>query len=260
MATFIRSEYIFGPIISRRLGRSLGVNITPINGKICNFDCIYCECGWNADARNNNKFPTSAEIKTALKDTLQNMKENHQEFDVITFSGNGEPTLNPEFNQIIDDTIELRDKFFPNVKISVLSNATKLNNDNVFEALLKIENPILKIDSANIETLIKINKPTNKNFSIENVVRGMQRFNGNFIMQTIFLRGKLNGENIDNTTDEELLGLIDIIKQTRPRQIMIYPIDRETPAQDLIKLDKKEMQRLAKIISQEQFDVLASGI
>ena len=259
MATFLRNEYIFGPIISRRLGRSLGVNITPLNRKVCSFNCIYCECGWNALASSANNFPTREEIKLALEDKLKEMKQKEQDFDSITFSGNGEPTLHPDFHNIIDDTIGIRNKLFPNVKITVLSNSTNLHKDSVVSALKKIENPILKIDSANIETLRKINQPTSKTFSIEKIVSGMKQFDGDFIMQTMFLKGEHNGNFIDNTSEEEVNGLIEVMRETRPRLIMIYPIDRETPAQNLVKLDKVEMLRLENMISKAGFNVVASG-
>ena len=281
MLSKLRNNYIFGPITSRRLGISLGVNVLPNTIKICNFNCVYCECGWNSDYEKsdnlnnkfNNKFPTKEEIKTQLEETLLQLSKECQVLDTITFSGNGEPTLNPEFSEIIDDTILLRNKYFSNVKISVLSNSTMLQSQEVVAALKKIDNPILKLDSANIETLKKINLAKNnnvinnnlinndgiKNFSskntVEKIIDGMKRFGGDFILQIMFLRGENNGDIFDNTTDMEISNLLTVMQETQPRQVMIYPIDRETPAKNLIKLDKVEMERIAEIIKNSGFNV-----
>ncbi len=257
MSTILRKNYVFGPIISRRLGHSLGINISPVENKICNFNCVYCECGWNKSYEKH--FPTHKEIKEQLEEKLIEAKKNNTIIDVITFSGNGEPTLNPDFLEIINDTIELRNKFFPNVKISVLSNATNLDNPKVIEALKKIENPILKLDSANIETLKLINQP-NINITIEKIVAGMQKFNGNFILQIMFIRGEYNNKQFDNTTEKEIKDMIELMKKTNPRQVMIYPIDRETPAKNLVKLNSKEMKRIYNIIKDAGYNVLAVGI
>lgn len=275
MPTILRNTYVFGPIHSRRLGTSLGINVLPTIKKVCNFNCIYCECGWNDKNIIENPldmtFPTPDEIKIQLENILHELSQSKKEIDVITFSGNGEPTLHPDFYEIICNTIDTRNKYYPKAKISVLSNSTMLLKKNVFEALIKIENPILKIDSANIETLEKINLQNIKNIfkdennptlskrkiSIEKIIAGMKQFNGNFIMQTMFLRSIENGKiAIDNTTEEEIQGLINVMTETNPRQIMIYPIDRETPAKNLIKLDTNEMQRIADTITKAGFNVM----
>ena len=271
MLSKLRNSYIFGPVISRRLGISLGVNVLPNSNKICNFNCVYCECGWNSDYKksdenkfSSNEFPSRKEIKIQLEEVLSQMSNEHQNLDTITFSGNGEPTLNPEFLEIIDDTILLRNKYFPNIKISVLSNSTMLHSPKIVEALSKIENPILKLDSANIETIEKINLPKNnnltKNFNnkitLEKIIDGMKQFNGNFILQIMFLRGENNGDIFDNTTDAEISNLLTVMQETKPRQIMIYSIDRATPAQNLVKLDKTEMERIAKKIENIGFNVM----
>jgi wyosine [tRNA(Phe)-imidazoG37] synthetase (radical SAM superfamily) len=178
-----------------------------------------------------------------------------KKLDVITFSGNGEPTLHPDFAGIIDDTIAVRNEYAPNAKVSVLSNATNLLKPAVFAALQKVDNPILKLDSAIIETLNRINLPVH-NISIADIISGMQQFNGNFILQTMFLRGEHNGKSIDNTTETELKALLACLEATHPRQVMIYPIDRDTPADSLVKLSQSEMQAIAATISEAGFNVL----
>lgn len=258
MSTILRNSYVFGPIISRRLGHSLGVNASPVENKICNFNCVYCECGWNNSSK--QQFPTAQEIKQQLEEKLKEVKTNNIPIDVITFSGNGEPTLNPNFTEIIDETIKIRNLLYPNIKISVLSNATNLHNPEVLKALKKVDNPILKLDSAFDDTLNAINQPISKTITVEKIVSGMKQFNGNFILQIMFIKGTWNNKVFDNTTAKEINALLDIMKQTKPRQVMIYPIDRETPAKDLVKLDRSEMRRISKIIEEAGYNVLAVGI
>ncbi len=256
MATILFNEIVFGPIHSRRLGISLGVNLLPTAGKICTFDCIYCECGFNADRRTVVCIPTREEVKIALEKKLQSMSENP---DVITFSGNGEPTVHPDFANIIDDTIELRNKYFPVAKISVLSNASMICKEDVFKALNKIENNILKLDSPFDDKIQLIDQPNSPSFNVKELVDCMKRFNGNLIIQTMFLRGLYNGKSVDNTSEEEVNDLIDIYKEVHPKQIMIYTIDRETPAKQLEKVPLEELNIIAEKIRKAGFDVSVSG-
>jgi wyosine [tRNA(Phe)-imidazoG37] synthetase (radical SAM superfamily) len=273
MATILRESFIFGPVQSRRLGISLGINILPIEKKICNYNCVYCECGWNnqSDLEISDtkiKFPQRLEIAEQLKLKLTDIVNHNESIDVITFSGNGEPTLHPDFLGIIEDTISIRNDLFPSAKISVLSNATNLQKQSVIDALLKVDNPILKLDSANILTLQNINLPKIKNefgvmgkqitrkITVEKIADGMKKFDGNFIMQIMFLRGENDYKIFDNTTDDEINSLIKIMKLTNPRQVMIYPIDRETPSKSLIKLNSDEMKSIADKISKNGFNVM----
>ena len=184
---------------------------------------------------------------------------NEKHLDVITFAGNGEPTLHPYFSEIIDETIQIRDKYFPNAKISVLSNATTLHKDSVIEALSKVDNNILKLDSGLLDTVKLIDQPVSSNFSIENVINGMLRFNGNFIMQTMFLRGEFNGNRIDNTTPNEINAWLEIVKSTQPKQIMIYSIDRDTPVETLEKVSKQELTEIAQKAEELGFNIMVAG-
>jgi len=264
MPTILRTSYVFGPVKSRRLGTSLGINILPIGKKICSFNCIYCECGWNdADVNENaiqdfSVFPKQEVIKYELESTLTEINNSDIMLDVITFSGNGEPTLHPNFAEIIDDTIELKNKFVPNTHIAVLSNSTNLHNEKIVSALKKIEKPILKLDSANTNTFNKMNMfgMRENNFLINKIIEGMKKFEGNFIFQIMFLRSFIDGKTIDNTTDSEVEDLIKVLKETQPKQVMIYPVDRQTPAKNLIKLDKDEMIKIATKIEKSGFNVL----
>jgi wyosine [tRNA(Phe)-imidazoG37] synthetase (radical SAM superfamily) len=237
------NEPVFGPIHSRRLGISLGINLLPTESKLCNFDCIYCECGWNTKAE-KKKFNLRNEIKKHLESRLKIMKSENKYPDSITFSGNGEPTMHPEFAEIIDDTIMLRNKYAPAAKISVLSNATMIANANVVAALLKVDNAILKLDSGIDETARLINKPQ-FSYSIDKIIEYMQNLKKQMILQTMFLRGTYDGKDVDNTTETEINAWLDAIKRIEPREIMIYTIDRKTPADNLQKLSFAELDKIA---------------
>lgn len=242
---------IFGPIKSRRLGVSLGVNLTPDDGKICSFDCLYCEAGFNAQGPGTTGFPSREKVACMLESRLKNMSEAGEPLDVITFSGNGEPTLHPDFAAVIDDTIRLRDLYYPCAKVSVLSNSTRLDRADVCGALLKVDNNILKLDSALTGTIRLIDRPCSPSFTAERVIDEMSRFNGQCVVQTMFLRGEYNGRTIDNTVDAEVEALIEAYKRIAPREIMIYSIDRKTPAEGLEKISKEELERIGERIRRE---------
>lgn len=240
-------ETIFGPIHSRRLGSSLGVNLSPRDGKICSFDCLYCEAGFNAQGPGTTGFPSREEVYDRLREKLIELKEQGKPLDVITFSGNGEPTLHPRFGEIIDDTISLRNEFFPEVKISVLSNSTRLESPAVCDALKRVDNNILKLDSAIESTMRKIDRPGSREFTVKRVIEQLKQFSGQGIIQTMLLRG----EGLDNTTDDEINALIEAYKQIRPRSIMIYSIDRKTPDETLRAVGKEELTEIALRIEKE---------
>ena len=242
--TSLYDNIIFGPIRSRRLGLSLGVNLLPIDSKLCSFDCIYCECGWNDEHPGKRRFNSRDDVREMLDTTLAKMVGEGTPPDVITFAGNGEPTLHPEFEQIINDTIALRDKHCPSAKVSVLSNATQIHRDDVRRALLRVDNNILKLDSAFNETVQLINKPQGA-YTVERTVELLKMFNGELIVQTMFLRGEYLGKRVDNTTNEEVEAWLRLIKEIAPKQVMVYSLDRDTPCQTLEKVEKEELRAIA---------------
>ena len=244
----IREETVFGPIFSRRLGSSLGINLLPEKGKICNFDCIYCECGWNRDGRNDTVLPTAEKVRNDLGRMLQKLEKENTPVDSITFSGDGEPTINPEFPQIIDDTLSLRDQYYPSAKVSVLSNATRVHIPEVFNALRKVDNPIMKIDAPTNELAEKINMPA-PGYDLARVVEALKQFGGDFVLQTCMLKG--NG--FDSSIPEVILPMMDIVRLLRPREWMVYTIDRATPMQGLEKFSPQEMKALVQPIIDEGF-------
>lgn len=235
MSTVIYPSPIFGPVNSRRLGLSLGINLMPADGKVCTFDCIYCECGFNKDRRPKLRRPTREEVSVALESKLRGMAEAGRLPDVLTFAGNGEPTAHPHFREIIEDTIALRNRFCPAAKVSVLSNATMAAHPDVHEALMRVDNNILKIDTVDQTYINKVDRPVVKGYDIRQVIETLRSFNGHVIIQTMFLRGFIDGENVDNTGEEYVRPWLDAISYIRPQQVMIYTIDRETPDQDLLK-------------------------
>ncbi|MDR3181207.1 MAG: radical SAM protein [Prevotellaceae bacterium] len=252
------SDIIFGPIQSRRLGVSLGINLLPLHGKWCNFDCIYCECGWNNEGLVDKLFPSWRGVHKALEAKLQVLAAEKQLPDAITFSGNGEPTIHPQFARIVNDVLALRNRFAPAAKVCVLSNATTLMRDDVFAALQKTDCPILKLDAARTETAKRMNNPSG-HYTVEQVVAAMQRFHHEFILQTMFLRGEYGGAFIDNTTPDELGPWLDVVSLLRPREVMIYTIDRKTPAPGLQKIPLHELEQIAEQVKQMGIPVRVSG-
>lgn len=246
----LREEVVFGPIKSRRLGWSLGINLLPTKGKICNFDCIYCECGWNADGRDDTKLPSAAEVRSALETKLADILLEGTRVDSITFSGDGEPTLNPDFARIIDDTIALRDIYCPQAKVSVLTNATKLLSDTVFGALRKVDAPILKLDAPTDERARKINGAL-PSFRVDDVVKGMKRFEGDFILQTMFLKS----DDFDSLEPQMLAKWMDIVRELRPRLIMAYTIARPTPQSGLSAFSAAQIREALKPLEDEGFKI-----
>ena len=247
-------DIVFGPIFSRRLGSSLGVNILPSKGKLCNFDCVYCECGWNKDGVAERVFPTLADIEEALEKKMADLASEGKRVDSITFSGNGEPTMHPDFPKIIDITLRCRDRYFPDAKVSVLSNAVLVGRPSVAEALKKVDNPILKIDASTDSLVQKINKPVG-HYRLESVVEALKGFNGDFILQTMFLRSP----DFDTASPEALAGWMEIVREIRPREIMVYTIDRETPDKSLGKYTVEEMTAFVQPLLDEGFKIQIRG-
>lgn len=240
------NDLVFGPLKSRRLGISLGVNLMPKAGKICSFDCIYCECGWNDDAKAAHLTrPTREAIANALELKLKELHGTPIEPESITFSGNGEPTLHPDFPEIVDDTIRLRDQYCPEAVISVLSNGTTIAHPKVFEALNRIENNILKLDGGTTDCIEAINLPNFK-FDLKKYIGQLKQFDGKLTIQTLFLRGEHNGKTIDNTTEEEVSLWLEHLKTIRPKNVMMYVIERATPEENLEKISKAELESIAK--------------
>jgi wyosine [tRNA(Phe)-imidazoG37] synthetase (radical SAM superfamily) len=243
MSTVIYPSPIFGPVHSRRLGISLGINLLPADGKVCSFDCIYCECGFNADHRPTLPMPTRELVAQKLEEKLQQMTTDGQLPDVLTFAGNGEPTCHPHFPEIIDDTIRLRNQYCPKAKVSVLSNSTMIHRQQVHDALMRVDNNILKLDTVNMIYINKVDRP-NGIYDVQTIIDRMKVFNGHIIIQTMFMRGDYNGESVDNTGEAFVAPWLEAVKAIKPQQVMVYTIDRETPAQGLLKASHEQLDNI----------------
>ena len=245
---------VFGPIHSRRLGSSLGINLLPEHGKLCNFDCIYCECGWNRDGRGDRTMPAASDVAKALEAKLSECSAQGVKIDSITFSGHGEPTLNPDFPEIISETLRLRDVFYPQAKVSVLSNATTVCRKEIFEALCKVDNPIMKLDASTMDGVKIVNRPAG-HYDIEEIIAGLEQFGGNFILQTMFLASP----TFDTSAETNLKGWMDIVRRLKPREVMVYTLDRETPEKDLVKFTEDRMREAVKPLVDEGFMIQIRG-
>ena len=253
MSTVIYPSPIFGPVHSRRLGTSLGINLLPADGKVCTFDCIYCECGFNADHRPTQPMPTRQQVATALEERLQLMQQNGPTPDVLTFAGNGEPTANPAFPQIIDDTLRLRDRYFPHARVSVLSNATLTLRPEVHAALMRVDNNIQKLDTVSPLYINKVDRPTG-HYDVEAIIERLKAFHGHVIIQTMFL----HGPDVSNTTDDYVNPWIQAVAEIAPQQVMIYTIDRETPDTSLSKATPQELDAIAEKVRTAGIDCQVS--
>ena len=257
MSTIIYPSPIFGPVHSRRLGVSLGINLLPPDGKVCSFDYIYCECGFNEAHRPEQPLPTREEVAKALEQKLQQMQADGQLPDVLTFAGNGEPTCHPHFPEIIDDTIRLRDQYCPQARVSVLSNATLIHRQAVHDALMRVDNNILKLDTVSADYIRLVDHPQGT-YDVAQVVERMKAFDGHIIIQTMFMQGDCGGESVDNTTDDYVLPWLQAVKAIRPQQVMVYTIDRETPTPGLRKATHEQLDRIASLVKAEGIPCTAS--
>ena len=243
MSTIIYPSPIFGPVHSRRLGISLGINLLPADGKVCSFDCIYCECGFNEDHRPSLPLPTREEVAQKLEAKLRQMVADGQLPDVLTFAGNGEPTCHPHFAEIIADTIRLRNQYCPKAKVSVLSNSTMIHRPQVHDALMQVDNNILKLDTVDPDYINKVDHP-NGTYDVHLIIDRLKAFQGHVIIQTMFMRGECKGESVDNTGDAYVTPWLEAVKAIAPQQVMIYTIDRETPTQGLLKATHEQLDQI----------------
>ena len=250
MATFLWDDIVFGPIHSRRVGRSLGINLLPREAKVCTFDCVYCECGGLKRGASKHPLPTLVEVREAIEGKFSLLAASGQGIDSISFTGNGEPTLHPDFAAIIDIILAARDKFFPEAVVSVFSNATRLNRPDVVEALKKVDNPILKIDCALDEMAAVMNRPR-KGYSVAKAVEAMKAFGGNFVLQTMLVRGSV----VDNTTPEALEAWYSVVRQLGPREIMLYSVSRDTPVAGIEKVSFDDLSAAAAPLVAEGFNI-----
>lgn len=258
MSTIIYDSPVFGPIRSRRLGISLGINLLPEGGKLCSFDCIYCECGLNHERRTHNPLPTVEQVISGLRRKLTEMREEGVTPDVLTFAGNGEPTINPHFTEIVDRVLEVRDALCPTAKMSILSNATQIYRPEIREALLRFDNAILKLDTVDPLYIDKVDQPQG-HYDVTKQVEYLSMMQGRIIIQTMLMGGSYDGFSTDNTGESYIAPYLEAIRRIRPRQVMLYTLDRETPVQGLKKASRQTMDTIAERIRQMGIEVSVSG-
>lgn len=262
MSTIIYPSPIFGPIKSRRLGISLGINLLPEGGKWCSFDCVYCECGLNSEHRTKNPLPSIEMVEECLINKLKEMKQDGMIPDVLTFAGNGEPTLHPMFPEVVKRVLAVRDEYCPSAKVSILSNGTQIHRPEIHEALMLFDNNIQKLDTVSALYINKVDRPQGR-YDVAEQISNLQKFEGSVIIQTMFMCGEMKDENgvtvsVDNTSDEYVIPYIEALQQIKPHSVMIYTIDRETPVQGLKKASKNVLDGIARRIEEAGFSCSVS--
>ena len=244
MNTQLHHSPIYGPVHSRRLGLSVGINLMPGDGKYCTFDCIYCECGYNSERRTHSPRPTRHEVAQALEAQLQQLEAQGEHPDVLTFAGNGEPTAHPDFGAIVDDVAALRDRYCPQARLSVLSNSTQIHRPKIRQALMKVDCNILKLDTADDAYIARVNRPTSPAYRVADIIRDMADFRGHVIIQTLFMHGTMDGADVTNTTPYYIEPWLAALRRIAPQEVMIYTIDRPTPDTTLQKATPAELDAI----------------
>lgn len=244
------NDIVFGPIKSRRFGVSLGINLLPLVHKVCNFNCIYCECGWTELKQSKVVYFSFEKIINSIKNRFEALSQQNIKIDSITLAGNGEPTMHPDFSKIMETIIDLRSKYLPDVEITILSNSTLLSNKKVVNALLLADKRVMKLDAGSNELLSAINIPLSKR-DIRWYIEKLKSFNGNVIIQTIFLKGNYNGQFIDNTSSKEVNLWIKALNEIKPKEVMIYTVDREAPVKELEKVSTEKLNEICELVNKQ---------
>jgi wyosine [tRNA(Phe)-imidazoG37] synthetase (radical SAM superfamily) len=235
----LQEGIIYGPINSRRLGRSLGINLLPTTFKLCPFNCIYCQYGWTeAHTDDASKYGDDLPSTGQVKEKLEGWLKKDQKVSYITFSGNGEPCLHPKFDKMVQIASKLRDKYVPQARLAVLSNSTCLAKNSVLEGLKKLDVRIMKLDCGSEETFREVNRP-HQNVKYEEVIQGLRDLD-HIIIQSVFMDGETN--NIEN---EDIEKWIEQLNYIRPTEVQIYSIDRPSADQALRLVEKGRLEEIA---------------
>ena len=244
MATFLFDKHVFGPVKSRRLGNSLGINLLSTHYKVCDFDCIYCECGWTHHKPDSKKFIEKQKFIQLLETKLSQLERDKIPVDYITYAGNGEPTLHPYFLEIAKKVSELRDQYFPKCSIALLSNGSTLSKEKIKASFAYIEDVILKIDAGHQQLFQLINRP-NEHLQLDDICNNMVNLQGNFIAQSMFLKGNADGVEFDNSDQKVVAKWKEKIQMLRPKYVQIYSISRDTPLESIQPISKERLQNIA---------------
>jgi wyosine [tRNA(Phe)-imidazoG37] synthetase (radical SAM superfamily) len=233
----LKEGIIYGPVNSRRLGRSVGINLLPVRGKVCSFDCIYCQYGHTRVKTLDpgpEGFPTFGEVILAAETALKSAPD----FDSFTFSGNGEPTLHPQWPEIVEAVRQLRDRHRPGVRLSLLSNSSTAVRPQVQATLLRLDAPIMKLDAGDDVTLAAINRPVN-GIRVKSILDGLAGVPG-LIIQSVMLEGVVT--NSAGNAFENWLGALAML---RPLQVQVYSTDRPVPVAGVERVRPERLQEIA---------------
>ena len=239
MLLSLKPGITYGPVRSRRLGRSMGINLMPGTYKHCSFNCIYCHYGWTRIITTDmepyrDDLPTRTEVVAAVEKALCSPDD----FEYITFSGNGEPTLHPDFPELVKDTGQLRDKYRPQAKIGLLSNSTGLERESVRASISGIDFPMFKLDAGSETTFVAMNRPA-RGVAFYAIVDRLSALSG-ILIQTVLIDGTPN-----NTSDEELDAYFALLSRIHPREVHIYSIDRPVPQTDIRLVPPERLRQIA---------------
>ncbi len=238
----LQKGIIYGPIRSRRIGRSLGINLLPQDFKLCSFDCVYCQYGPTVRKRLKARaelFPSLEEVAKELETTLKK----HKDLDAITFSGNGEPTLYPQLREVIQAAKALRDRYAPGVPLAMLSSSATVHIPQVREALCELDRPIMKLDAGDPKTFAAINRPA-KAVKFERIVEGLATL-PDVTLQVMLLDGP---DEVENISESKLAKLVEVISEIRPKEVMLYSVVRP-PAEAFVReVPKEQLKEIARTI------------
>ncbi len=220
----LQSGIIYGPVRSRRLGLSLGINLLPTDYKVCSYNCLYCQYGWTPRRSLNpahalKDLPQPAEVRVALEKALRSVVRKRAKLDAVTFSGNGESTLHPEFPEIVDLAAALRDRYLPQLKLAILSNSSTVPREEIRAALNRLDARMMKLDAGSEEIVHQLNGPAPP-FYLKEIVDGLKQLK-DVILQSLFVQGR-----ICNADPDAIAQWIERVREIRPALVQIYSLDR----------------------------------
>lgn len=240
----LQDETVYGPVYSRRLGTSLGINPLPLSYKFCDFDCVYCQYGWTPEKKGRERLKRVAELAREIEDAFRKLADAGHRVDCITIAGNGEPTIHPDFPEFVTALLKLRDHYFPGVKTGILSDASQAYRPEIKEALEKLDERYMKLDAGSPELIEQINRPRG-NFNYDKMLKGLKNLKA-IVIQSLFMQG-----SYDNTGEIALREWSQTVRMLQPREVQIYTIDRRPADAGLRKVPSEELQRIARFCRSE---------
>lgn len=239
----LQPSIVYGPVRSRRLGLSLGINILPSGYKLCSFNCLYCQYGWTPKPTLNPTYqikdlPQPKEVSDALEKSLRQIIRQRMKLDSITFSGNGEPTLHPDLAETVEKAKTLRDRYVPQAKLTILSNSSTVGRKEVREALEMLDLKVMKLDAGSESLVHQLNAPAVP-FYLAEIVDGLKRLKG-VILQSLFVQGRVTNADSDSV---ELW--LQKVNEIQPRLVQVYSLDRAPAERRLWKVNRATLEWIA---------------